>query len=584
MKPTFTLIFLLIATLAASGQQAARYGNNIYVEGDVSGVWDVDTVFVTGNITLPPGESLEITPGVYIEFQGYYGLSIRGNSFLAEGAAGAPIVFSVNDTTGLHDIYSPDGGWRGITVSGGKKDIPGPWIEFRHCRIEYAKAIYGESNANGGGIRIEGEGSYLFYKSTFYKNQSYFHGGGAYFRNANVDFQACLFEDNYAGHPPTELQTFGSGGGLSGLHGGGYITNSIFLNNEATGVGGGLCLDSSDVTVNNNVFKYNYSIIGGGMGYIRSTPDKLIVNNLIADNESTFFGGGMAFIEFEGKMMNNTIANNESSMGGGMYLNDDASPIVENTIFWGNIASVPEQSQVFIWDVFSDPGFYYCNMQYGVNGIGGAGFDGDYVECIETDPLFMDEGDHPYQLSGNSPAINAGDPETDPGTIPPTDLAGNPRITDSRIDIGAYEYFGGQDDLFSVSFIVLDVDGESIDNAVITLGGITNDEGDYVFENVTPGTHAYHVSSVCHVSLEGELTLGEGDLTVEEILHGIPGDANGDQLVNVADLISIVNHFINEQPDVFCFKSADINGDGIINILDVIGTVAIFAGTDQSKP
>ena len=579
MKSIFTLIFVLIAFLGALGQQVPRYGNNLYVEGEVSGVWMADTVFVTGDITLPPNESLEIAPGVYVEFQGYYGFLIRGYSFNAEGAAGAPVVFSVQDTTGLHDIYSPDGGWRGITIMGGsKKGDPGPGIEFRHCRIEYAKAIYGESNANGGGVRIEGEGSFLFYKTTFFRNHSYFHGGGAYFKNANVDFYDCLFEDNYAGHPPTELQTFGSGGGLSGLHGGGYVTKSTFLNNEATGLGGGLCLDSSDVVINSNIFKYNFSIIGGGVGYIRSTPEKLIVNNLIAENVGYYFGGGIAFIEFAGKMMNNTIANNASAMGGGMYLNDDASPIVENTIFWGNTAGVEEQSQVFIWDVFSDPGFYYCNMQFGVNGIGGAGFEGDYIGCIETDPLFAGAGDHPYQLLAGSAAINAGDPNLDPEIMPATDLAGNPRIIGSIIDIGAYEYQGEQDDLFTVTFIVTDVDGASIDNAVITLGGITNNEGDYVFENIAPGLHAYMVSSVCYVSLESELTLAEADLAVEVALSGMPGDANGDQVVNVADLISMVNYFIHEPPAVFCFENADINGDGTINVLDVIGTVAIFAG------
>ncbi|MDR4989393.1 MAG: choice-of-anchor Q domain-containing protein [Bacteroidales bacterium] len=578
MKLNVTLFFLMISMLGASGQQASRYGNNIYVEGDVSGVWMADTVFVTGHITLPPNESLEIPPGVYVEFQGYYGFLIRGYSFLAEGAPGAPVVFSVNDTTGLHDIYSPAGGWGGITIMGSSsKDIPGPWIEFRHCRIEYAKAIYGESNANGGGVRITGEGQYLFYKTTFYKNHSYFHGGGAYFQNASVNFHGCLFEDNYAGHPPTELQTFGSGGGLSCKHGGGYITNNTFLNNEATGVGGGLCLDSSDVVINSNIFKYNFSIIGGGVGYLRSTPGKLIVNNLIAENIGYYFGGGIAFIDFAGKMVNNTIANNTSAMGGGMYLNDDASPIVENTIFWGNTAGVEEQSQVFIWDVFSDPGFYYCNMQFGVNGIGGAGFYGDYIECIETDPLFAGEGEHPYRLSGSSPAINAGDPNLDPNMVPATDLAGNPRIIGSIIDIGAYEFQGNGTPVYTVSFEVFNQYEEPLPDAVITLNGLTNEAGNYVFHNVQPGTYTYSSELFCYHSLEGELTVTGDDVHTILVQAHLPGDANGDGVIDVTDIITLVNYFINANPDPFCLVNADTNNDGEINVLDVIDVVALFS-------
>ncbi len=544
----------------------------------MSGVWAADTVFVTSDISLPPNEHLEILPGVYVEFQGYYGFMVRGDGLEAVGTAQAPIVFSVSDTTGFHDIYSPGGGWRGITITGSsQKDIPGPWIDFQHCRIEYAKAIYGESNMNGGGVRIEGTGHFGFYRTTFFNNHSYLHGGGAFFKNAEPSFHECLFQDNYAGHPPTELQTFGSGGGLSCIHGGGYITNNTFLNNTATGVGGGLCVDSSDVVINNNIFKYNYSIIGGGIGYLRSTPEKLIANNLIAENVGMYFGGGIAFIDFAGKMTNNTIAGNVSAMGGGMYLNDGGSPIVENTIFWGNTAGVPEQSQVFIWDVESVPDFYFCNMQYGLDGIGGASFEGEYVACIEEYPVFLGEGDHPYQLLANSPAIDAGDPNTDTSMLPETDVAGNPRVVNSRIDIGAYEYQGDVGNGFTVTLVILNHHGETVDHATVSLNGSSNAEGQYVFENILPGTYLFNIDAFCYALYEDELEVASENVMVEAVLSNNPGDANGDRVVNVSDLISIINYFMHENPQPFCFENADAKNDGVINVLDVIATVAAFA-------
>lgn len=66
--------------------------------------------------------------------------------------------------------------------------------------------------------------------------------------------------------------------------------------------------------------------------------------------------------------------------------------------------------------------------------------------------------------------------------------------------------------------------------------------------------------------------------TVEVFLHEMPGDANGDGIVNVLDIIAMVSHFTGDIPDPFCFDNADVNQDGSIDVLDVIGTINIFAG------
>lgn len=64
----------------------------------------------------------------------------------------------------------------------------------------------------------------------------------------------------------------------------------------------------------------------------------------------------------------------------------------------------------------------------------------------------------------------------------------------------------------------------------------------------------------------------------EVVLFDQPGDANTDGVVNTLDIIAIVNHFIGNEQDVFCFANADINGDGMINVLDIVGTIEIFSG------
>jgi hypothetical protein len=92
------------------------------------------------------------------------------------------------------------------------------------------------------------------------------------------------------------------------------------------------------------------------------------------------------------------------------------------------------------------------------------------------------------------------------------------------------------------------------DNLVAPASGLPQYE--YLFENVSE----FH------------------DIHVEFTEAGIlPGDANCDGQVNVLDVISMVNYFLDLDPESFCFDNADINGDATINILDVILCVEIFA-------
>lgn len=57
----------------------------------------------------------------------------------------------------------------------------------------------------------------------------------------------------------------------------------------------------------------------------------------------------------------------------------------------------------------------------------------------------------------------------------------------------------------------------------------------------------------------------------------IPGDANCDGEVNSLDIITMVNFFLDLEPEPFCFDNADTDNNGVINILDIINTVDIFS-------
>ncbi len=79
-----------------------------------------------------------------------------------------------------------------------------------------------------------------------------------------------------------------------------------------------------------------------------------------------------------------------------------------------------------------------------------------------------------------------------------------------------------EEETFTVSFLIMDEDENTLDHAIITLDNITNDEGDYVFENMLPGTYDYLVEAEGYETNEGEVTVTNQDVTVEVTLTAIP--------------------------------------------------------------
>lgn len=63
-------------------------------------------------------------------------------------------------------------------------------------------------------------------------------------------------------------------------------------------------------------------------------------------------------------------------------------------------------------------------------------------------------------------------------------------------------------------------------------------------------------------------------LTVEA--PALSGDANGDGVVNIADVTAIINCINGNAPASFVHANADVNNDGNINIADVTGTINII--------
>lgn len=191
----------------------------------------------------------------------------------------------------------------------------------------------------------------------------------------------------------------------------GCIKNCIIMNNtaqggECDGYGGGLY---------------------GGSGIIKNC---LIANNVTDcsdDHNPSPYNAGGGIYGWSGTIENCTIVGNvaidlgEGSGGGGLA---ECDAEIINCIIWDNDAV--NNAQLHNCSVPS----YSCIQDHNGAGIGN----------ISLDPCFVNPDMNDFRLLPESSCINTDDPNDTPEPNK-TDLDGNPRIIDGRIDIGAYEYW-----------------------------------------------------------------------------------------------------------------------------------------------
>ncbi len=240
---------------------------------------------------------------------------------------------------------------------------------------------------------------------------------------------------------------YGWGGGITSMYGASSptIRRNVITENIAVYSGGGIHLGadirpiiSNNTITNNTVLDVHGS--GGGIG-ISAGSDPIITNNVISNNSAApddlGWGGGIDIYAADAQIAGNTITGNSAGYGGGVCLNLSASAVITNTILWGNEA-VTEGKEGYLGDEFfpCTVTISYSDVEGGQSsfsvGWGSTLIWGDGM--VDTAPSFGGDGVH---ISANSPLRNAGDPGfAAPGE---TDIDGNARVLENRIDIGVDE-------------------------------------------------------------------------------------------------------------------------------------------------
>lgn len=378
--------------------------------GDVSGTWlkSGNPYLITGDITVQNNNTLTIQPGVIIRFQGNYELNVFGR-LLAIGAPNDTIYFTAQDTAV---------GWHGIRFFNSNSNSMDS-SKLVLCKFTGGKALTTTTaEKRGGAVYCEQSSDVLIKSCVFMNNYAAYDGGAvALINNSAAIIDSCVFMYNDCGF-------YGGGVYIDGSNS--IIRNSVFSNNNASFFGAAIAgWNSSAFRVENCKVINNTSGAATGI-YTAVNCSPYIVNTLFSGNSNSLgFGGACGFSVSTPTLVNVTIADNSATQGGGGMWIYNSTATIKNAVVYNNF---PDQLNV----TGSTVSVTYSNIMGGYTGTGN----------INVNPLFAGTGLNFYSLQDSSPCRNAGTPDTTSLNLPLLDLAGNPRISDNIIDMGAYEIQG----------------------------------------------------------------------------------------------------------------------------------------------
>lgn len=278
----------------------------------------------------------------------------------------------------------------------------------------------------GGGIGCWNDSSCVIKSVDIVANRADY-GGGIYSYLSSISVADCHIADNEG--------TVEGGGLFFYSDENSFLSNSVVENNSSLSGAGIHCGYQASLLIINCRIRQNTAYYDGGgihFGYLSSAE---AVNSEIVANSSPK-GGGIYCYRSTAVLINCTISDNSATTnGGGIYVSYECNITLNNTIIWVNTAAI-EGAELY-GESDSITVLNHCDI--------GAGLSSDGVvtqnNCISVDPQFTSRADNDYSLKYTSVCIDAGDNDLLPAGIT-EDIAGNTRIVNGTVDIGAYEYQG----------------------------------------------------------------------------------------------------------------------------------------------
>lgn len=291
--------------------------------------------------------------------------------------------------------------------------------------IEGGYSRYGNGNINetgGGGVKVITSDITLS-NCTVQKNYTNSAGGGIYISASSVfNIEKTVIRNNRAGLHAGGIEADGAG----------TINNSAITENYCESQAGGLYTGGQNIQITNTVFHHNQAMYQGGGAYHYNPVNVKYVNCTFTRNSAS------------------------NQYGGGVYVQQDydgTNAVFYNTVFQGNTLGAYEYqwSDVYFTkcNAVSDYCFYSlfsnCRLQSSINTTNPVNGNPAFVNIDNPTGkdgvwLTADDGLRLTQCSdlidrGQNAAIN---------TVS-KDIAGNDRILNGTVDVGAYEYSASLD-------------------------------------------------------------------------------------------------------------------------------------------